>query len=59
VTVEEAADILCVLTSFETFYQLYSGRGLSAEQANERIMLLLRGALYNQEALAQTSKALP
>jgi len=35
VTVDQAADLLWVLTSFDTFDLLHTGRGLSAEQIAE------------------------
>jgi hypothetical protein len=35
VTVEQAADLLWVLTSFDAFDLLYTGRGMSADQAAE------------------------
>lgn len=37
VTVDEAADLLWVLTSFDSFDLLYTGRGLPAEQVAERL----------------------
>jgi len=36
----EAADILWVLTSFDTFSQLYSGRGLSVDETAARIIAM-------------------
>ena len=41
----EAADLLWVLTSFETFDQLYSGRRLSQTVVARRIVALAEGAL--------------
>ncbi len=45
VTPQEAADILWVLTSFETFDQLYSGRGLSPAEVGERLIAMAKRAL--------------
>jgi hypothetical protein len=39
VTVEDAAHLLWLLTSFDAFDQLYAGRGLSAEDAT-RILVM-------------------
>lgn len=36
----EAADILWVLTSFDTFSQLYAGRGLSVEETASRLIAM-------------------
>ena len=44
-SVAEAADLLWVLTSFETFDQLYSGRRLSQTVVARRIVALAEGAL--------------
>jgi AcrR family transcriptional regulator len=38
VTVAEAADLLWVLTSFESFDALYTGRGLSPDNITERLV---------------------
>jgi len=46
VTVEEAADILWVVTSFETYAQLRRGRGLTPHQVGERLLAMTRRALY-------------
>ena len=46
VTVDEAADILWIITSFETFEQLYRGRGLTPKQVGERLMAITRRTLY-------------
>ncbi len=46
VTVEEAADILWVITSFETFDQLYTGRGLSEEDTAARLVTMAERALW-------------
>jgi AcrR family transcriptional regulator len=46
VTVDEAADILWIITSFETFEQLYRGRGLTPKQVGERLMAIARRTLY-------------
>ncbi|WP_448810898.1 TetR/AcrR family transcriptional regulator [Agromyces bauzanensis] len=40
VTVEEAADILWVVTGFDTFDQLYTGRGLSEEDTAARLVAM-------------------
>jgi AcrR family transcriptional regulator len=47
VTVEEAADILWVITSFETFDQLYTGRGLSEEDTAARLVTMAERALWS------------
>jgi AcrR family transcriptional regulator len=44
-TVHEAADILWVITSFETFDQLYTGRGLSDEDTAARLILMAERSL--------------
>jgi AcrR family transcriptional regulator len=46
VTVEEAADILWVITSFETFDQLYTGRGLSEADTAARLVTMAERALW-------------
>jgi hypothetical protein len=46
VTVEEASDILWVVTSFETFAQLYRDRKLSPQQVGERLLSIVRRTLY-------------
>ena len=46
VTVDEAADILWIITSFETFDQLYRGRSLTPKQVGERLMAITRRTLY-------------
>ncbi|HZW42090.1 MAG TPA: TetR/AcrR family transcriptional regulator [Agromyces sp.] len=46
VTVEEAADILWVITSFETFDQLYTGRGLSEADTAARLVMMAERALW-------------
>jgi AcrR family transcriptional regulator len=46
VTVEEAADVLWLITSFETFQQLYEGRGLTPREVGERLMAITRRTLY-------------
>jgi len=46
VTVEEATDILWVITSFETFDQLYTGRGLSEEDTAARLVMMAERALW-------------
>jgi len=46
VGVDEAADVLWLLTSYDAFDQLYSGRSLPAEQVGERLYgLAARGLL--------------
>lgn len=40
VSESEAADVLRVVTSLDTFSQLYQGRGLSAETAAERLIAI-------------------
>ena len=45
VTVDEAADVLWVITSFETFDQLHRGRGLSADQVGKRLLDITRRTL--------------
>lgn len=45
-TVEEAADVLWLITSFETFYQLYRDRNLTPKQVGERLMAIVRRTLY-------------
>ena len=46
VTIEEAADILWIITSFETFAQLYRGRSLTPQQVGERLLAITRRTLY-------------
>ena len=46
VTVEEASDILWIITSFETFAQLYRGRNLTPKQVGERLLAITRRTLY-------------
>ena len=46
VTVDEAADVLWLITSFETFEQLYRGRSLTPQQVGERLMAITRRTLY-------------
>ncbi|GAA5100371.1 TetR/AcrR family transcriptional regulator [Microbacterium yannicii] len=45
-TVEEAVDILWVITSFETFDQLFTGRGLSVEDSSARLIVMAERALW-------------
>jgi AcrR family transcriptional regulator len=45
-TVTEAADILWIITSFETFDQLYRGRSLTPKQVGERLMAITTRTLY-------------
>jgi AcrR family transcriptional regulator len=44
-SVSEAADILWVLTGFETFFQLHVDRGLPAPQVAERLIAMARRLL--------------
>lgn len=46
-SVEAAAAVLWVLTSFETFDQLYSGWGLDATACGERIVAMARSSLLH------------
>lgn len=46
VTVEEASDILWIVTSFETFAQLYRGRSLTPQQIGDRLLAITRRTLY-------------
>jgi AcrR family transcriptional regulator len=46
VTIEEATDILWVITSFETFDQLYTGRGLSEADTAARLVMMAERALW-------------
>lgn len=46
VTVEQAADILWVITSFETFDQLYTGRGLSEKDTAARLVMMAERSLW-------------
>ena len=46
VTVEEAADVLWLITSFETYAQLRRGRGLTPQQVGERLLAMTRRTLY-------------
>jgi AcrR family transcriptional regulator len=50
VTPQVASDILWLLTSFETFDQLFAGRGLSACDAGERLLMLAQRALCQEPA---------
>jgi hypothetical protein len=45
VTHDEAVDVLWLITSFETFDQLYTGRGLSADAAAERLIAMVTRAI--------------
>jgi AcrR family transcriptional regulator len=45
VSIREAADILWVITGFESFYQLRVDRGLSAQQTADRLIALARRSL--------------
>ena len=49
VTAEEAADFLWLITSFETFEQLYRGRSLTPKQVGERLMAITRRTLYREQ----------
>lgn len=46
VTVDEAADVLWIVTSFETFEQLYRGRSLTPGEVGQRLMAITRRTLY-------------
>jgi AcrR family transcriptional regulator len=46
VTVDEAADVLWLITSFETFGQLYRNRSLTPKQVGERLMAITSRTLY-------------
>jgi len=46
VTVDEAADVLWLITSFETFGQLYRDRSLTPQQVGARLMAVTRRTLY-------------
>ena len=46
VTVDEAADVLWLITSFETFGQFYRDRSLTPKQVGERLMAITRRTLY-------------
>jgi AcrR family transcriptional regulator len=48
VTVDEAADVLWIITSFETFEQLYRGRSLTPQQVGQRLMAITRRTLYRE-----------
>jgi AcrR family transcriptional regulator len=48
-TVSEAADILWVITSFETFDQLHRGRSLTPKQVGERLMAITTRTLYRRD----------
>jgi AcrR family transcriptional regulator len=45
VTVEEATDILSVLTSFQTFDELFTGSGLDAETVADRLIAMAERSL--------------
>ena len=45
VTVDEAADVLWVITSFETFDQLYTGRNLPADTVGKRLIAMAKRTL--------------
>jgi AcrR family transcriptional regulator len=45
VTIDEAADVLWVVTSFETFDQLYRGRSLSADDVGRRLIAIAKRTL--------------
>ena len=45
-TVDEATDILWVITSFETFDQLYTGRGLGEDDTAARLITMAERALW-------------
>jgi AcrR family transcriptional regulator len=45
-TIDEAADLLWVITSFDAFDQLYTGRGLSAEKVAQRLITMAENSLF-------------
>ena len=47
-TVNEAADILWIITSYETFDQFYRGRSLTPKQVGERLMTITNATLYQK-----------
>ena len=49
VTVDEAADVLWLITSFETFGQLYMSRSLTPKQVGDRLMAITRRTLYRNQ----------
>jgi len=46
VSVEEAADVLWIVSSFETFDQLYTGRGLDEDAVAARLAMMAEQALW-------------
>ena len=48
VAVDEAADVLWVITSFETYAQLRRGRNLTPTQVGERLLAMTRRTLYRE-----------
>ena len=50
VTVDEASDVLWLITSFETFGQLYRERRLTPPQVGERLMAMTRRTLYRPDS---------
>jgi hypothetical protein len=46
VTAEAAADLLWVLTSFDSFDLLFTGRGLSADEVGDVLVEMAERALY-------------
>ena len=50
VSVEDAEQVLWVLTSFESFDLLYTGRGLSTDRAVELLIDTAERALYAEPA---------
>ena len=50
VTVDEASDVLWLITSFETFGQLYRERRLTPQQVGERLMAMTRRTLYRPDS---------
>jgi AcrR family transcriptional regulator len=49
VSVEEAADLLWIITSFDTFDQLFTGRSLSARDAIRRVVAMAKRAVVRGE----------
>ena len=50
VTVDQAADVLWVVTSFETFAQLYTGRDVPAETVGKRLIAMAKRTLCRPDA---------
>ncbi|MEO3860389.1 TetR/AcrR family transcriptional regulator [Acrocarpospora sp. B8E8] len=48
ITVQEATDILYVISSFDTFDLLFTGRGLAADEVADRLIAMAESALVHQ-----------